>query len=101
MSKLCLMAVLTAAFVAASSTYAITADQTLRKIETVAKFSDAMPTGVAVSAEGRIFVNYPRWGDKFQLQRSSRERPSPFQTWRLTNPISCIPPRALSAYRAS
>ncbi|ARP89969.1 gluconolaconase [Bordetella genomosp. 9] len=39
------------------------ADAGLRRIETVATFNDAMPTGVAVSGGGRIFVNYPRWGD--------------------------------------
>ena len=33
-------------------------------IEQVAAFSGPMPTGVTVSAKGRIFVNFPRWGDK-------------------------------------
>lgn len=33
-------------------------------LEQVASFRDAMPTGVTVSADGRIFVNYPRWGDE-------------------------------------
>lgn len=32
-------------------------------LETVATFNDAMPTGVTVSHDGRIFINYPRWGD--------------------------------------
>ena len=31
--------------------------------EVVARFSGPMPTGVAVSQQGRIFVNFPRWGD--------------------------------------
>lgn len=31
--------------------------------EAIARFSGAMPTGVAVSSSGRIFVNFPRWGD--------------------------------------
>lgn len=31
--------------------------------EVVARFGDAMPTGVAVSRRGRIFVNFPRWED--------------------------------------
>ena len=30
----------------------------------VATFSGAMPTGVTVSQEGRIFVTFPRWGDE-------------------------------------
>lgn len=33
------------------------------QLESVATFYDAMPTGVTVSETGRIFVNYPRWGD--------------------------------------
>ncbi len=33
------------------------------RIERVAEFSGAMPTGVTVSEDGRIFVNFPRWGD--------------------------------------
>src|ERR1043165_2548786 len=32
-------------------------------IETVATFDESMPTGVTVSRRGRVFVNYPRWGD--------------------------------------
>lgn len=31
--------------------------------EVVARFDGPMPTGVTVSKGGRIFVNYPRWGD--------------------------------------
>lgn len=33
------------------------------KLETVATFDGAMPTGVTVSKTGRVFVNFPRWGD--------------------------------------
>lgn len=33
------------------------------RLETVAQFYGPMPTGVTVSRRGRIFVNYPRWGD--------------------------------------
>ena len=32
-------------------------------LEPVAQFSGAMPTGVTVSQQGRIFVNFPKWGD--------------------------------------
>lgn len=31
--------------------------------ELVARFTDAMPTGVTVATFGRIFVCFPRWGD--------------------------------------
>ncbi len=32
-------------------------------LEVVATFTGPMPTGVTVSKAGRVFVNYPRWGD--------------------------------------
>lgn len=38
-------------------------DTTVGQLETVATFSGAMPTGVTVSRDNRIFVNFPRWGD--------------------------------------
>jgi sugar lactone lactonase YvrE len=37
--------------------------QRIGQLETVATFNGAMPTGVTVSHDGRIFVNFPRWGD--------------------------------------
>ena len=40
------------------------ADEPLGELEPVAYFNGAMPTGVTVSQQGRIFVNFPRWGDK-------------------------------------
>ena len=39
------------------------ADRAFGKLEQVHAFYDAMPTGVTVSETGRIFVNFPRWGD--------------------------------------
>jgi len=36
------------------------------KIERVAAFTGAMPTGVTVTETGRIFVNFPKWGDDVQ-----------------------------------
>lgn len=38
--------------------------QPIGEIEPVAEIYGAMPTGVAVSTSGRIFINYPRWGDE-------------------------------------
>ncbi|MDQ0689351.1 sugar lactone lactonase YvrE [Arthrobacter sp. W4I7] len=38
-------------------------EQPLGQLEAVAHFYGAMPTGVTVSHEGRIFVNFPKWGD--------------------------------------
>jgi sugar lactone lactonase YvrE len=40
----------------------VASDRPIGKIESVAEFNDAMPTGVTVSADGRIFVTFPRWG---------------------------------------
>jgi sugar lactone lactonase YvrE len=38
-------------------------DAMIGKAEVVHLFRDAMPTGVAVSRENRVFVCYPKWGD--------------------------------------
>lgn len=37
-----------------------------RAIEQVAALDGAMPTGVAVSREGRVFTCFPRWGDELE-----------------------------------
>jgi len=39
-------------------------DQVVAQLETVARFDGPMPTGVTVSRSGRIFINYPKWGDE-------------------------------------
>jgi sugar lactone lactonase YvrE len=39
------------------------AEESLGDLESVAYFNGAMPTGVTVSHQGRIFVNFPKWGD--------------------------------------
>ncbi|WP_122663242.1 L-dopachrome tautomerase-related protein [Pseudomonas viridiflava] len=39
------------------------ADAAIGQLQQVFAFHDAMPTGVTVSETGRIFVNFPRWGD--------------------------------------
>src|SRR4051812_23546731 len=33
------------------------------KLQLVAGITGPMPTGIAVSKSGRVFVNFPRWGD--------------------------------------
>jgi sugar lactone lactonase YvrE len=40
------------------------AEEPLGALEPVAYFNGAMPTGVTVSQQGRIFVNFPKWGDE-------------------------------------
>lgn len=37
------------------------------KLETVATFRGPMLTGVTVSHSGRVFVNFPRWGDAVEF----------------------------------
>ena len=39
-------------------------EQPVGMLEPVAYFHGAMPTGVTVSQKGRIFVNFPKWGDE-------------------------------------
>jgi len=38
-------------------------EQIIGSLEVVATFDGPMPTGVTVAKDGRIFVNFPRWGD--------------------------------------
>lgn len=38
--------------------------QNVGELELVATFDGAMPTGVTVSQDERIFINFPRWGDE-------------------------------------
>ncbi|QNI49068.1 L-dopachrome tautomerase-related protein [Synechococcus sp. A15-60] len=62
----CLQAFALAACLATSSqvqAQPIPAQQPIGDLETVAEIHGAMPTGIAVSSSGRIFINYPRWGD--------------------------------------
>ena len=51
-------------FAASASLLALTATAAhAQQPEPVARFYGPMPTGVTVSHEGRIFVNFPHWGD--------------------------------------
>tara|TARA_B100000405_G_scaffold298380_1_gene255320 strand:+ start:124 stop:1317 length:1194 start_codon:yes stop_codon:yes gene_type:complete len=62
----CLQAVVLATSLATCSlvqALPVPEQQSIGELETVAEIHGAMPTGVAVSTSGRIFINYPRWGD--------------------------------------
>jgi sugar lactone lactonase YvrE len=54
-------------------------------LELVHAFEGPMPTGVSVSQRGRIFVNFPRWGDDVPATvielRDGQEMPYPDQRW--------------------
>lgn len=58
----------------ACSGQAIPVAKSVGRIEPVCLFRGSMPTGVTVSHSGRIFVNFPRWGD-----------PVPFTVAEITN----------------
>ncbi len=42
-------------------------EKTVGTVEPVAYFNGPMLTGVTISRSGRIFVNFPRWGDPVQF----------------------------------
>ena len=62
-SKLVLLAALGLAPLCAGA-QGLTHEKTLGNLEVVATFNGPMPTGVTVSDDGRVFVNFPRWGDE-------------------------------------
>jgi sugar lactone lactonase YvrE len=41
-------------------------EHAIGKLEIVATFNGPMPTGVTVANSGRIFVNFPKWGDNVE-----------------------------------
>lgn len=50
----------------ASAATNLATEKVIGKLEVVATFPGAMPTGVTVSDDGRIFVNFPKWGDNVE-----------------------------------
>src|SRR5829696_8691770 len=61
------IALLTAAVAAWSGEPKLPRAEPVGRLETVATFDGPMPTGVTVSRKGRIFVNFPRWGDPVEF----------------------------------
>jgi sugar lactone lactonase YvrE len=62
-----LLSLLTATSGAAADDLKLSTDKPAGKLEVVATFDGPMPTGVTVSQKGRVFVNYPRWGDPVEF----------------------------------
>lgn len=62
--------------------------QSIGTIEPVALFTGPMPTGVTVSRTGRIFVNFPRWGDQvdFTVAELKNGRPVAFPNAAINRP---------------
>ena len=48
------------------SIHKLPAADSIGSLEPIAFLYDAMPTGLTVSHKGRIFVNFPKWGDEVQ-----------------------------------
>ncbi|MBD2035519.1 SMP-30/gluconolactonase/LRE family protein [Leptolyngbya sp. FACHB-321] len=65
-------------------------DESLGTLETVAHFDGAMLTGVTVSHQGRVFVNFPKWGDEVAFTvaevREGRSVAYPDEAINRTNP---------------
>ncbi|TFW07391.1 gluconolaconase [Oxalobacteraceae bacterium OM1] len=72
------------------SAHPLPADEPLGQLEPVAHFDGAMPTGVTVSQTGRIFVNFPKWGDDVQFTvaelRDGQAHPYPEADFNRTRP---------------
>ena len=60
------------------------ADEALGALEPVVQFDGPMPTGVTVSHQGRIFVNFPKWGDDVTFTAQGNGLQPPFNGMRLS-----------------
>jgi len=78
---------MTASFFALGEDAQIPQDKSTGKLEVVATFTGPMPTGVTVSHKGRIFVNFPRWGDKvdFTVAELKDGKPVAFPSEQMNN----------------
>ncbi|BDZ47103.1 L-dopachrome tautomerase-related protein [Naasia aerilata] len=73
-------------------------DRPLGELEVVHTFDDGpMPTGVSVSDSGRIFVNYPKWGDDVSatVVELVAGVPKPYPSVEWNTPSSDADPEAL------
>ncbi len=73
-------------------------DRPLGELELVHTFdAGPMPTGVSVSSTGRIFVNYPKWGDEVPatVVELVEGVPKPFPSAEWNSPSSQADPNAL------
>ncbi len=65
------------------------AEEPIGSLEPVVHFNEAMPTGVTVSQQGRIFVNFPKWGDDVSFTvteiREGKTVPYPNEALNQTN----------------
>jgi hypothetical protein len=64
------------------------------RLESVVSFEGAMPTGVTVSQQGRIFINFPKWGDDVQCSvaeiRNGRPEAYPNDAFNRTEDLDLV-----------
>ncbi len=62
-------------------------------VEVVAEIRGAMPTGITVSPDGRIFLNFPQWGDEspFAVAELVDGQPVPFPSTSFNRPEGADP----------
>jgi sugar lactone lactonase YvrE len=74
----------------AARNQALPSEEPLGTLEPVTHFYGPMPTGVTVSHQGRIFVNFPKWGDDVSFTvaeiREGKTLAYPDETTNQTNP---------------
>lgn len=80
-----------------TTTQTLAREQTIGNIEPVAFFTGAMPTGVTVSRSGRIFVNFPRWGDpvEFTVAELKNGQAVPYPNLEINRPDTSAPSKSL------
>ena len=81
-----------------TDTRPLPSDEPIGELETVFTFDDGpMPTGVTVSRAGRVFVNFPKWGDDVTATvaelRGGAVVPFPDEAW--NSPSGNDDPQAL------
>jgi sugar lactone lactonase YvrE len=71
----------------------LSSEAEIGEIEPMMYFNREMPTGVAVSHDNRIFVSFPRWGDKvdFTVAEITHQKLTPYPNASLNELLSSSP----------
>jgi sugar lactone lactonase YvrE len=77
-------------------------ERSIGRIEPVFEFYDAMPAGVTKAPGGRLFVNYPRWGDDvpFTVGEIVEGRVVPYPNSQINHPDPLHPAASLISVRS-
>ena len=81
----------------ASGSGGLASERSVGRPEIVATFDELMPTGVAVSDDARVFVNFPRWGDDvpFTVAELVSGEAVPFPNERINRGNTALPSETL------